>query len=398
MQSITQRIAAELGVREAQIQAAVALLDGGATVPFVARYRKEATGGLDDIALRALDTRLVYLRELEQRRLAVIEAIEHQGQLSLALRQALVDAATKQDLEDLYLPFRRKRRTKGELAREAGLEPLADLLLADPCRVPIDEAQAFLVAPASPSAAADKRPDFSTAHAVLDGVRDILSERWAEQSVLVQGLRDWLWASGQLKSRLRTGKDGNQPDVAKFRDYFDYAEPIRQVPSHRALAVFRGRARARRHHQECLRLLDRDAAGVRKQPVGQWFQPRLAGQFPFCAPLLPERKVQVLQLLLGGGILQGLAQCGRQLALLFDRLDHGQAPLLQFAQVDKPRVQRAQRDVVQAIGGLLAVTRDKWHGRTAVEQSDCSLDLGFAYAQFCRDALRDGLHILVWIR
>ena len=242
MQSISQRIAAELGVREAQVLAAVALLDGGATVPFVARYRKEATGGLDDIALRALDTRLVYLRELGQRRLAVIGAIEQQGQLTPALRQALEDAATKQELEDLYLPFRQKRRTKGELAREAGLEPLADLLLADPCRVPIETAQAFLEAPASPGAAADKRPDFSTAHAVLDGVRDILSERWAEQSVLVQGLRDWLWAIGQLKSRLRTGKDENQSDVAKFRDYFDYAEPIRQVPSHRALAVFRGRA------------------------------------------------------------------------------------------------------------------------------------------------------------
>ena len=173
----TQRIAAELGVREPQIQAAVGLLDGGATVPFVARYRREATGGLNDIALRALDTRLVYLRELEQRRLAVIEGIQQQGQLSLALRQALVDAATKQELEDLCLPFRQKRRTKGESAREAGLEPLADMLLAAPGRVPPEEAQAFLVAPACPTAAADKRPDFLTPQAVHDGVRDILSER-----------------------------------------------------------------------------------------------------------------------------------------------------------------------------------------------------------------------------
>ena len=259
MQSITQRIAAELGVREPQIQAAVTLLDGGATVPFVARYRKEATGGLDDIALRALDTRLVYQRELEQRRLVVIEEIEQQGQLSLALRQALMDAATKQELEDLYLPFRQKRRTKGESAREAGLEPLADLLLADPCRVPLEEAQAFLVAPVCPTAAADKRPDFSTPQAVLDGVRDILSERWAEQSVLVQGLRDWLWATGQINSRLRTGKDEHQSDVAKFRDYFDYLEPIRQVPSHRALAVFRGRA---------LEVLDLELALPEPEPAG----------------------------------------------------------------------------------------------------------------------------------
>ncbi len=158
------------------------------------------------------------------------------------------------------------------------------------------------------------------------------------------------------------------------------------------------RARARRRHQECLRLVDRDAARIRKQQVGQWFQPRLAGQLAFCAPLPPEWKVQVFQVLLGGGIHQGLAQCQRQLALVFYRLDHGQAPLFQFAQVDQPRVQRAQRDIVQATGGFLAVTRDKWHGRTAVEQCNCGLDLGFTYAQFCRDALRDGLHILVSIR
>ncbi len=242
MLSIVHTIAQELGVREAQVQAAVDLLDGGATVPFIARYRKEATGGLDDVALRTLDTRLTYLREMQDRREAIIGAIDEQGKLTPALRQALMDAATKQELEDLYLPYKQKRRTKGELAREAGLEPLADRLLADPTLVPTEEAKAFVVPPSEPVDGADKRPDFSTVQAVLDGVRDILSERWAEQSLLVQGLREWLWDNGELKSSLRSGKDENHADTAKFRDYFDYQEPIAKVPSHRALAVFRGRA------------------------------------------------------------------------------------------------------------------------------------------------------------
>jgi protein Tex len=242
MLSIVHTIALELGVREAQVQAAVELLDGGATVPFIARYRKEATDGLDDVALRALDTRLGYLRELQQRREAILGAIEEQGKLTPSLRQALDAAVTKQELEDLYLPFKLKRRTKGEMARAAGLEPLADLLLADPTRVPQEEAKAFVVPMVTPVDGADKQPDFSTVQAVLDGVRDLLSERWAEQSVLVQSLRSWLWDNGELKSSLRSGKDENHADVAKFRDYFDYQEPIAKVPSHRALAVFRGRA------------------------------------------------------------------------------------------------------------------------------------------------------------
>ena len=221
MLSIVQTIAQELGVREAQVQAAVDLLDGGATVPFVARYRKEATDGLDDVALRALDSRLTYLRELQARRDSIMGAIDEQGKLTPALRQALVAAATKQELEDLYLPFKLKRRTKGEMAREAGIEPLADFLLADPTRVPLDEAKAFVVPHAEPVEGGDKRPDFSTVQAVLDGVRDILSERWAEQSALVQSLRAWLWDNGEIHSRLRSGKDENHADVAKFRDYFD---------------------------------------------------------------------------------------------------------------------------------------------------------------------------------
>jgi uncharacterized protein len=154
----------------------------------------------------------------------------------------LVHATTKQELEDLYLPYRQKRRTKGELAREAGLEPLADRLWQDPTLAPLEEAKAFIVPLAPPVDGADKRADFSTVHAVLDGVRDLLSERWAELPLLVQSLRAWLWDSGQFTSRLRSGKDEQNPDVAKFRDYFDYQEPISRVPSHRALAVFRGRA------------------------------------------------------------------------------------------------------------------------------------------------------------
>jgi len=242
MLSIVHTIAQELGVRESQVQAAVDLLDGGATVPFVARYRKEATGGLDDVALRALDTRLTYLRELQARCEAIMGAIDEQGKLTPSLRQALVAAATKQELEDLYLPFKLKRRTKGEMAREAGIEPLADRLLADPTLVPLEEAKAFVVPHTEPVDGGDKRPDFSTMQAVLDGVRDILSERWAEQSALVQGLRAWLWDNGELESKLRSGKDENQADIAKFRDYFGYQEAIAKVPSHRALAVFRGRA------------------------------------------------------------------------------------------------------------------------------------------------------------
>jgi uncharacterized protein len=236
------RIAAELAVREQQVQAAVDLLDGGATVPFIARYRKEATGGLDDVALRTLETRLIYLRELDDRRAAVLRAIEEQGRLDPAIRAALAAATTKQEVEDIYLPFKLKRRTKGQLAREAGLEPLADQLLADPTLAPMQAAEAFVVPPAPPSPDGDKQPDFSTPLLVLDGVRDLLSERWADQPALVQALREWLWAEGRLVSRLRAGQDANQAEVGKFRDYFDYEEPIRQVPSHRALAVFRGRA------------------------------------------------------------------------------------------------------------------------------------------------------------
>ncbi|MBN9330929.1 MAG: RNA-binding transcriptional accessory protein [Comamonas sp. SCN 67-35] len=236
MQDIVRQIAAEIHATERQVQAAVQLLDEGATVPFIARYRKEATGGLDDAQLRELQSRLSYLRELAERRAAILKSIEEQGKLTPALAAALAAATTKQELEDLYLPYKPKRRTKGQIAREFGIAPLADALFADPA---LDPQQAAL-----PYVRQDKGEageDFTSVSAVLDGVRDILSERWAEDAALVQGLREWLWTEGLLQSRLVSGKNENDPEVAKFRDYFDYDEPIARVPSHRALAVFRGR-------------------------------------------------------------------------------------------------------------------------------------------------------------
>ncbi len=237
MQSIVGQIAREIKVTQAQVQAAVSLLDGGATVPFIARYRKEATDGLDDIQLRELHYRLGYLREMAERRSAILKSIEGQGKLTPELHAAIEAAPTKQELEDLYLPYKPKRRTKGMIAKEAGIEPLADLLFADPSLVPLAEAQGY-VSPAGSIEGAD----FSTTQAVLDGVRDILSERWAEDAGLVQSLREWLWNEASFASKLIEGKDSKSPEIAKFQDYFDYSEPISRVPSHRALAVFRGRA------------------------------------------------------------------------------------------------------------------------------------------------------------
>src|SRR3989344_29226 len=240
MQQIIRQLAAEIRVSEQQVRAAVELLDGGATVPFIARYRKEVTGGLDDIQLRELEARLSYLRELDDRRAAVLKSIDEQGKLTDALRAAIAAAPTKQELEDISLPFKQKRRTKGQMAREFGIEPLADKLFADPTLDPAVEAAAFTK---PPEVLDDGKTgaDFSTVPAVLDGVRDILSERWAEDPALVQNLREWLWAEGLLRSKKVESKNENDPEVSKFRDYFEYDEPIGRVPSHRALAVFRGR-------------------------------------------------------------------------------------------------------------------------------------------------------------
>ncbi|WP_298625170.1 Tex-like N-terminal domain-containing protein, partial [uncultured Zoogloea sp.] len=227
---IEQRIAAELGVQPRQVSAAVQLLDEGATVPFVARYRKEVTGGLDDTQLRNLEERLGYLRELEERRAAVIASIDEQGKLDPALRDAIENAETKQRLEDLYLPFKQKRRTKAQIAREAGIAPLADALLADPTLTPETEAASYINAEAG----------FADTRAVLDGARQILMERFAEDAELLGTLRDYLADHGVVASTVIADKE-NDPNAAKFRDWFDFREAISTVPSHRALALFRGR-------------------------------------------------------------------------------------------------------------------------------------------------------------
>ncbi len=226
--SIPERIAQELAVRSAQVEAAARLLDDGASVPFVARYRKEATGGLDDAQLRQLEERLGYLRELEERRATVLKTIGQQGKLTPELQTDILAAETKTRLEDLYLPYKPKRRTKAQIARESGLEPLAHSLLADPTQDPEALALTFVNA--------DK--GVSDAKAALDGARQILMEEWAEDAELVGEVRDWLWAKAQLRSTVVPGKE---VEGAKFTDYFDYSEPLNAIPSHRALALLRGR-------------------------------------------------------------------------------------------------------------------------------------------------------------
>ncbi|MEV6348917.1 Tex family protein [Actinoplanes sp. NPDC051851] len=225
--AIHQRIASELGVREGQVTAAVELLDGGATVPFIARYRKEVTGTLDDAQLRTLEERLGYLRELEDRRAAVLESIRSQGKLDDALEQQILEADTKARLEDIYLPYKPKRRTKAQIAREAGLEPLADGLLGDPTVDPKAAAAAFV----------DAEKGVADAQAALDGARAILIERFAEDADLIGDLREQMWTRGRLVAKVR---DGKQTDGAKFADYFDFAEPYAKLPSHRILAMLRG--------------------------------------------------------------------------------------------------------------------------------------------------------------
>ncbi len=235
-QKIVQLLAKELSVGPQQVSAAVALLDEGATVPFVARYRKEVTGNLDDTQLRTLEERLVYLRELEGRRAAILGSIEEQGKLSSEVRAAVEAASTKQVLEDLYLPFKPKRRTKAMMAREAGLEPLADALLTDPTLDPEQEAAKYvIVKPAAEGVEGINVPD---AKAALEGARDILVERFAETADLLAKLRTRLWEQGVLTSTVVKGKETAEEE--KFRDYYAYSESIRTIPSHRALALFRG--------------------------------------------------------------------------------------------------------------------------------------------------------------
>ncbi len=227
MANINQKIADELGVREQQVAATVELLDGGATVPFVARYRKEITGGLDDAQLRTLEERLTYLRELEDRRKVILESVREQGKLDATVEAAIMTADTKGRLEDIYLPFKPKRRTKAEIAKEAGLMPLADMLLAEPQNDPKVVAEPYINA--------DKQVADVTA--ALDGARAILVERFAEDADLIGALREQMWSNGVMASKVR---DGKKAEGEKFKDYFDFSEPLHKLPSHRVLALFRG--------------------------------------------------------------------------------------------------------------------------------------------------------------
>ena len=247
--TIEQRIADDLGVHPHQVAAAVQLLDGGATVPFIARYRKEVTGNLDDTQLRTLEERLGYLRELEERRAAILASIEEQDKLTPELRAAVESAETKQRLEDLYLPYKLKRRTKAQIAREAGLEPLADALYNDPSLSPEAEAARFV--------AADKQvPDVKAA---LVGARQILMERFAEDAGLLEKLRNYLGEYVLVTSTVVAGKE---EAGAKFRDWFDFREALKTVPSHRALAMFRGR------NEDVLRLALKTEQELRDPPPG----------------------------------------------------------------------------------------------------------------------------------
>ncbi|NOV24075.1 RNA-binding transcriptional accessory protein [Cupriavidus necator] len=232
-QKIVALIAAELSVQPRQVAAAVALLDEGATVPFIARYRKEVTGNLDDTQLRNLEERLLYLRDMEDRRAAILASIEEQGKLTPELQAAIEGAQTKQALEDLYLPYKPKRRTRAQIARECGLEPLALALLADPTLDPQAEAAKYVNG--NPTADGGV-PDVKAA---LDGARDILSEQFGETAELLGKLREHLWNHGVVASTVMEGKEGAEEE--KFRDYYNYSETLRTVPSHRALALFRGR-------------------------------------------------------------------------------------------------------------------------------------------------------------
>ncbi|EFE65680.1 transcription accessory protein [Streptomyces viridosporus ATCC 14672] len=225
--SIEGRIAEELGVRERQVKAAVELLDGGSTVPFIARYRKEATEMLDDAQLRTIEERLRYLRELEERRTAILESVREQGKLTDELEARIRGAETKARLEDIYLPYKPKRRTKAQIAREAGLEPLAEGLLGDPGVDPLAAAAAFV----------DADKGVADPQAALDGARAILTERFSEDADLIGELRERMWVRGRLAAKVREGKE---EAGAKFADYFDFAEPFTELPSHRVLALLRG--------------------------------------------------------------------------------------------------------------------------------------------------------------
>jgi len=228
-EGLNRKLATDIEASVSQVEAAVGLLDGGATVPFIARYRKEATGGLSDSQLRSLEERLRYRREMEERRASILESIESQGKLDDSLRDAIVAADSKSTLEDLYLPYKRKRRTKGQIALEAGLLPLAEQLWSDDAVDPSEFAAGFV----------DATHGVDDAKAALDGARYILMERFAEDARLIGRLRDRLVEEGVLCSAVVAGQER---EGEKFSDWFDYQEALKSVPSHRALALFRGRA------------------------------------------------------------------------------------------------------------------------------------------------------------
>jgi uncharacterized protein len=260
MKQINLRIAEELSVRAQQVAAAISLLDGGATVPFVARYRKEATGALDDAQLRTLGERLRYLRELDERRAAILDSISQQGKLDTALKHAIDAADSKARLEDLYLPYRPKRRTKAQIAREAGLEPLAEALLAGPDQSSEQLARQYV----------DASKGVIDSAAALEGARAILIERFAEDATLIGTLREEVWSRGRLCSRVRADKA--EPG-AKFADYFDFSEPLVKLPSHRILALFRGE----KEEVLTLELVPDPAAPDRGEPSA--FEQRIANRF-----------------------------------------------------------------------------------------------------------------------
>jgi len=228
MKSVSQRISEQLNIKELQVTAAVDLIDEGATVPFIARYRKEITGGLDDTQLRQLEDKLHYIRELDDRRESILKSIDEQGKLTDELKKGILQAETKTTLEDLYLPYKKKRRTKAQIAREAGLEPLATGLLEDATKKPEDFAVGFI----------DKDKGIEDSAAALDGARQILMEQFAEEASLLGELREYLWQGGIVVSSVVKGKE---KEGEKFSDYFEYSEAIEKIPSHRALALFRGR-------------------------------------------------------------------------------------------------------------------------------------------------------------
>jgi uncharacterized protein len=260
MKLINLRIAEELGVREQQVAAAISLLDGGATVPFVARYRKEATEALDDAQLRTLEERLRYLRELDERRAAILDSISHQGKLDASLKHAIDAADSKARLEDLYLPYRPKRRTKAQIAREAGLEPLAEALLARPDQSPEQVARWYV----------EPSKGVIDSSAALEGARAILVERFAEDATLIGTLREEVWSRGRLCSQVRAGKA--EPG-AKFADYFEFNEPLTKLPSHRILALFRGE----KEEVLTLELVPDPAAPDRGEP--STFERQIANRF-----------------------------------------------------------------------------------------------------------------------